>query len=172
VANISSKIWRAHPQFFPATDNTVSTMVKGEMVIDVPYGVDILWLRFRVMSVIPPFPFAYSTRMAFQPIYGILAAISKDGLVERSAKGRGMRLGWLSRSINRIRLTLRPKYVTWIVSTTHIIPQLVAQEVEKGFVMGMRLESTSSGYTVVDKSRLCPCEVPFGSDLDLLAVRE
>ena len=47
---------------------------------------------------------------------------------------------------------LRPKYVTWIVSTTHNIPQLVAQEVEKGFVMGMRLELTPSGYTVVDKS--------------------
>jgi len=67
---------------------------------------------------------------------------------------------------------LRPKYVTWIVSTTHTIPQLVAKEVEKGFVMGMRLELTPSGYTVVDKSQLCLCEVPSGSDLDLLAVRE
>jgi hypothetical protein len=77
-------------------------MVKGEMVIDVPYGVDILRLRLWGMSDIPPFPFAYSTRMAFQPIYQIFVAISKDRLVEGLAKGRGMRLGWLSRSMNRI----------------------------------------------------------------------
>ena len=141
----------APPVFYPATDNTVSAMVKGEMVIDVPYGVDILRLRLKGMSVIPPFPFAYSTRMAFPPIYQILVAISKDWLIGGLAKGRGMRLGWLSRSMNRIRLMLRPKYVMWIVSTMHTIPQLVAQEVEKSFVMGMRLESTPSGYTV-DKS--------------------
>lgn len=41
---------------------------------------------------------------------------------------------------------LRPKYLMWIVSTTHTIPQLVAQEVEKGFVMGVRLEPSSSGW--------------------------
>jgi hypothetical protein len=93
----------------------------------------------------------------------------KDQLVKGLAKGRGMRMGCLSRSMS-VRLMLRPKYLPWIVSTTDTMPQLVAQEVEKGFV-----ESTSSGYPVVDKSwvdRLSPCEVPFGGDLDLLAVRE
>jgi len=64
--------------FHPATDNAVSAMVKEEVAIDVPYGVDILWLRLRVMSVIPHFPLTYSTRRAFQPIYRILVAISKD----------------------------------------------------------------------------------------------
>jgi hypothetical protein len=99
----------APPIFYPATYNTVSTMVKGEIVIDVPYGVDILQLQLRVMSVIPPFPFAYSTKKAFQSIYRILVAISKEQLVEGLVKGRGMRLGWLSRSMNRIRrLMLRP----------------------------------------------------------------
>jgi len=56
----------------------------------------------------------------------------------------------------------------------HIIPQ-VAQEVEKGFVMGMRLESTPSGYPIVDKpwvDGLSRCEMHFEGDPELLAVCE
>jgi len=56
----------------------------------------------------------------------------------------------------------------------HVTP-LVAQEVEKGCVTGIRLESMPSGYPVVDKSwvdGLLPCEIPFEGESELLAVRE
>jgi len=56
----------------------------------------------------------------------------------------------------------------------HVTP-LVAQEVEKGCMTGVRLESTPSGYPVIDKSwadGLSPCEVPFKGDPELLAVRQ
>jgi hypothetical protein len=119
-------------------------MVKGEMAIDAPYGVDILRLRLRVMSVIPPFPFAYSTRMAFQPNI-------QEPVGRRIGEGPWNATGLVIKH-EPDQANAAAKYVTCIVSTTHTIPQPVAQEVRKGFVMGMRLESTPSGYAVVDKS--------------------
>lgn len=90
--------------------------------------------------------------MAFQPTYRILVAISKDqlvgegqwnatGLVIKEHEPDQANAGAKICNVDRFNHALR-----------HTIPQLVAQEVEKGFVMGMRLDSTPSGYTVVDKS--------------------
>ena len=42
-------------------------MVKGEMVIEVPYGVDFLRLRLRVMSVIPHFLLHTRREWLFSP---------------------------------------------------------------------------------------------------------
>lgn len=154
--------------FYPAVDNAVSAMING------------YWRTLRC-SISCGCDLGKAPDVGYCPIFfdildekGFSAHLSNighnDQLVKGLAKGRGMGMGCLSRSMSRVRLMLRPKYLPWIVSTTDTTPQLVAQEVEKGFV-----ESTSSGCPVIDKSwvdRLSPCEVPFGGNLDLLAVRE
>jgi len=162
--------------------NTFSTITNGETAIDVPQGADISQLGLTEVLdtpdiVFPPIPFSKLNEK------GSLAAFLGVGCFIQGPGGQGIGKGlWNEGEL--VTKECEPGQAHTVAETPtkecldrrmgHVTP-LVAQEVEKGFVMGMQLESMPSSYPIVDKpwvDGLSQCKMPFEGDPELLAVCE
>ena len=112
-----------------------------------------------------------------------MATFSDIGCSIRGPGGQGIGKGlWIANGLGEKEDELGQVYAVAETPTVccldhqmgHVM-RLVTQEAEKGCAMGMQLESTPSGYPVIDKSwadGLSLYEVPFEGEPELLAVRE